>query len=275
MRFVVSLFLLVAVPCSAAKVDFAAVLKKFPPVSLPFVINTLGEPGAKLSRDELDALGVFKTNAALLEPLQAYRQKLKKGQTRAMYPVAAIVRGAQRVLALRFDELSKDHERRQTFLLSYDEQGALLGGLPFHVVEKGALLSETDVSNLNFIGVASRVRHVTRPLKDAGLPTELLVHCEQRAKVTSTGALEVMAPSYLTRSGAYVDPATKEELRVFDTKVFHRAGEQAPFVELEGDGKVVRFKGAEKPYLLTWDDRRSAISAQTPAGTVQVFTRVW
>jgi hypothetical protein len=44
---------------------------------------------------------------------------------------------------------------------------------------------------------------------------------------------------------------------------------------LVGDGNTVRLGDDPRPWLLTWNDRRSEITAQTPSGDVQRFVRQW
>lgn len=259
-RLVTLLTLLCAPLALAGKPTFQSVLAKFPPATLPLTLEAPGQQTLKLTTAEAAALGISKDNPVAGLPGKSLR------------PIARIQRKSYQVLLVA-SELDKTTQ--QTFLLTYGEKGTLLGGALFHRSVHSEKTAESNLSTLDQAGVVSRLIKEKHPLHDEGLPGEFVVTSEQRAKLTSTGALEVMAPAWSTRTGSYLDHATKEELRVFDKRVFYRPNVTTPFQELEGDGNTMRLKGAQTPYLLTWNDRRSAISAQNPSGAVQLFTREW
>lgn len=250
---------LVAVPAAKAT-PFESLVKKFPAASLPFTIDKTAQTKTKLSPADVETLGFMKDGSSSLSSLREWKSGKK-----SLWPTASIQRGDSVVLALRCDQ----GERKETYLLSYSKAGQLQGGLLFHLEEP----SGSNISSLNQAGVISRVTKNTWPMHDDGLPPEMVVTAEHRAKLTSTGSLEAMPPSYWTRSGIFVDHASKEELRVFTKRVFYRPRKGEPFQEMEGDGNTMRTKSSPNPYIFTWDDRRSAISCQNPAGKVQVFVR--
>ncbi|MDP2269653.1 MAG: hypothetical protein Q8N23_28170 [Archangium sp.] len=256
--------LLVASAVLGAKPVFQDVLKKFPAATLPITIKDLEEHKVKLTAAEAGALGFLKDSSEALSGLRAWKEK---GGKKQLWPVAAIRRTRSLVLLLQYDA----DTNRQTYLLTYDDQGALLGGLLFHVSNAG---SENDVSTLDQAGVISRLITAKHQLQDDALP-EVVVLAEQRAKLTSTGSLEVISRAWSRRSGRYIDRKTKEEFLVSDKRVFYRPDDAKPLQELQGDGNTMRLEGSEKPWQLTWNDRRSDISAQNPRGEVQVFTREW
>lgn len=251
---------LVAAPAVGAT-PFESLLKKFPAASLPFTIEKTAETKARLTSSDVETLGFMRDGSSSLSSLREWKARKK-----SLWPTASIQRGASVVLALRCDQGA----RKETYLLSYSNEGRLQGGLLFHLEEPSGV---TNISSLNQAGVISRVTKNTWPMQEHGLPPELVVTAEHRAKLTSTGMLESMPPSYWTRSGVFVDRMSKEELRVFAKRVFYRSREGEAFQELEGDGNTMRSKGSPNPYIFTWDDRRSAISCQNPAGKVQVFVR--
>jgi hypothetical protein len=259
-----------------AKPTFQDVLKKFPDATMPLTIKTPGEQKTKLTAADVDALGFLKDDSALLASLRSWKKKADKGETKALLPIGRIVRTGHQLLLIRYDDDLPMMSAKETFLLSYNDKNELLGWVAFHRESSSEAGGATNLSTLDQAGMISRMIKATTPMMEEGLPPELVVTSEQRARVTATGALEVMAPAWSTRTGAYIDRKTKEELRVFDKRVFYRGNDSKPFQELEGDGNTVRFKDSpSKPYVLTWNDRRSAISCQNPGGDVQLFTREW
>jgi hypothetical protein len=258
-----------------AKPTFQDVLKKFPLATLPLTIKGPVEQKTKLTAADADALGFLKDDSALLTSLRSWKKKPDQDEKKALWPIGQIQRTGHQLLLVRYDDDLPMMSAKETFLLSYNDKGELLGGVTFHVESSGEGGGATNLSTVDQAGVISRLIKTTIPMMEEGLPPELVVASEQRGKITSTGTLEVMAPTWSTRTGSYIDRKSKEELRVFDKRVFYRASDSKPFQELEGDGSTMRFKGSPKPYLLTWNDRRSAISCQNPGGEVQLFTREW
>ena len=61
--------------------------------------------------------------------------------------------------------------------------GELLGGTTFHVSSSSEAGGETNVSTLDQAGVISRLIKFKYPMMEAGLPEELVVTSEQRAKL--------------------------------------------------------------------------------------------
>jgi hypothetical protein len=267
--------LLLATTALGAKPTFQDVLKKFPASTLPITIKDLEKRATKLTSAEADALGFLKDDSPQLATLRAWKKKPSEGEKKWLAPISSVQRNGHRLLLLRSDREFPMGSSHETFLLSYSDTGELLGGLAFHLELSTEAGGATNTSTLDQAGVISRLIKATTPMHEEGLPEELVVTSEQRAKLTSTGTLEVMAPAWSTRTGAYLDRKSREELRVFDKRVFYRANDTKPFQELEGDGNTVRFKGSPKPYVLTWNDRRSAISCQNPDGKVQLFDREW
>ncbi len=256
--------LLLASAVLGTKPSFPDVLKKFPAATLPITLKSPDEHKVKLTAAEAGALGFLQDTSDALSALRTWKEK---GGKKQLWPVASIRRTNYLVLLLQYDA----EANKQTFLLTYDEKGALLGGMLFHVSNAEV---ESDVSTLDQAGVLSRLITSKHQLKDEALP-EVVVLAEQRAKLTSTGALEVISRAWSRRSGRYVDHKTKEEFLVADKRVFYRADEAKPLQELKGDGNTMRLEGVEKPWQLTWNDRRSDISCENPKGDVQVFTREW
>lgn len=269
------LCLLLATTALAKKPTFEAVLKKFPVSTLPITIKEAADPKTKLTVADLEALGVMKDTTAALAGLRAAKTPAGLDETKVLWAVANVERTGYRVVLIRFDVGQQMFNGKQTFLLSFDDKNTLLGGLTFHAESESEAGKQTNLSTLDQAGVISRLIKTLIPMHEEGLPKELKITSEQRAKITSTGALEVMPAAFSTRSGSYLDHKSKEELRVFDKRVFYRANDTKPFQELEGDGNTMRFKGSPKPYILTWNDRRSDISCENPDGTVQLFTREW
>ena len=266
---------LVLATAVTAKPTFQDVLKKFPATTLPLTIKTAAELKTRLTSADADALGFLKDTSTQLGGLREWKKKPQEGQTRALWPIARVQRTGYQLLFIRYDDDQQLSSSKETFLLSYNDKSELQAGLIFHLEVASEAGASTDVSTLDQAGVISRLSKWKYPMQEEGLPEELVVTSEQRAKLTSTGALEVMSAAWSTRTGSYIDRKSKEELRVFDKRVFYRANDSKPFQELEGDGSTVRFKGSPKPYLLTWNDRRSAISCENPGGAVQLFEREW
>lgn len=256
--------LLVASAVFGARPAFQDVVKKFPVATLPITIKDPAEHKVKLTAAEAGALGFLQDTSEALSGLRAWKEK---GGKKQLWPVAAIRRSKSLVLLLQYDA----DTNRQTWLLTYDDQGTLLGGMLFHMSNAG---SESDVSTLDQAGVMSRLITSKHQLEDPAL-AEVMVLAEQRAKLTSTGALEVTSRAWSRRSGRFIDRKTKEEFLVADKRVFYRPDDAKPLQELEGDGNTVRLKGSENAWQLTWNDRRSDISCQNPRGEVQLFTREW
>lgn len=273
--------LLIATAVLGAKPTFQDVLKKFPTQTLPITIKELTDQKVKLTATDAEPLGFLQDTSESLSGLREWKKKPAADVKKALWPIAAIQRTKYQVLFVRYDEVAKASSTRSTYLLVYDDTG-LRGGMLFHLARSGEA-TETDVSTLDQAGVVSRLITAKHPLPqlplavpDAGVaPTELLVTAEQRAKLTSTGTLEVMARAWSRRNGLYVDAKSKEELLAMDRRVFYRADKTKPVQELEGDGNTMRIKGSDKPYILTWNDRRSEISVQNPEGLVQHFDRAW
>lgn len=274
------LFTLLTLLCAplalAGKPTFQGVLSKFPPATLPF---TLKEPAEqkkkkKLTVAEAGALGIYKDTSAPLADLRDSKVPPLPGDTKTLWPIARFERKGYQVLLLGYDHNDGMGGDQQTFLLTYDGSGALLGGVLFHKMSWGGDGGESNVSTLDQAGVVSRLITASYGIYGNGVPEQLVVLAEARAKLTSTGAVEVMPRAWKNRRGRYIDRKTHEEL-IVDNGVAYRADASKPMQQLEGDGNTVRFKGSPKPYLLTWNDRRSAISAQNPSGAVQVFTREW
>lgn len=263
-----------------AKPTFEAVLKKFPTATLPFTIKDCPEltakSASKLTIADAEALGFLNDESELLRPLRAWKRKPAGEEKKTLWPIARIERPSnQQLLLLRYDDETPMMQGKETFLLSYGANGELLGGLTFHQEFSGEAGETTNLSTVDQMGVISRLVTVKRPMHEEGLPEELVVTSEHRAKLTAKGTLEVAETSFSTRSGAYLDLQTKEELRIFGKSIFYRGNESKPFQALEGDGKSVRFKGSPAVYVLTWNDVKSAISCQNPKGEVQLFTRQW
>ncbi len=262
-----------------AKPTFQDVHKKFPAATLPITIKAADELKIELNAADANALGFLKDTSPGLSALRDCKKKgdkeLEKEFTRALWAVATVQRTGHELLLLRCDFTGPMMSTRETFLLAYNDKGELLGGITFNLLISGEGGEASEVSTLDQAGVVSRLTKWKYPMMEEGLPEELKVTSEQRAKLTSRGAIEVMPAAWSTRSGSYIDRKSKEELRVFDKRVFYRANDTKPFQELEGDGNTMRFKGSPKPYLLTWNDRRSAISCENPDGAVQLFDREW
>ena len=275
MRLLSVATILLATTAPAAKPTFQDVLKKFPITTLPLTIKDSAELKTRLTAAEADALNFLKDTSPQLSNLRSWKKKPDPEETKTLFPIASIQRTGYQLLVLRYDHDLPMMSGKETFLLSYSDKGELRGGLTFHLEFSSEAGGATELSTLDQAGVISRLIKVTTPMMEEGLPPELVVTSEQRAKLTSTGSLEVMAPAWSTRTGSFIDRKSKEELRVFTKRVFYRANDSKPFQELEGDGNTMRFKNSPKPYVLTWDDRRSAISCQNPDGTVQLFTREW
>lgn len=253
-RLLVALAVTCASLAHAGKPTFQSVLKKFPPATLPLTIATPSEGGARLDKEELAALGLFENGVT-------YR------------PVAAIERKAHWLLLLAFNREDARGGDHQTSLLSFTDQGQLLGTLVFHRDAWGSWGKETNVSSINEGGAISRLINTSEPIYGDGFDETMKVAAEARARVTSTGAIEVMPIAWKNRNGRYVDDKTKEEL-IFDKPVlYYRAGEGKPLQRLEGEGNSWRHKGVTKPWLLTWNDLRSELSVENANGEVQLFAR--
>ena len=274
----------VVVMLVSAKPTFEDVLKKFPLATLPFTLKDCPEltakTSAKLTAPDAEALGFLDDESDLLRTLRTWKQKPQSGEKKALWPIARVQRPSHQVLLVRYDDETPMAQSRETFLLSYDGAGQLLGGLTFHLEFSSEAGAATNVSTVDRLGVITRMATAKTPMHEAGLPEELVVTSEHRAKLTSKGTLEVMKASYSTKSGAFVDLQSKEELRIFGQglngqSVFYRGNDSKPFQALEGDGKTVRFQASPSPYVLTWDDLKSAISCQNAKGEVQLFTRQW
>ncbi len=272
--------LLVATAVLGAKPTLRDVMKKFPAQTLPITIKELTDPSVKLTAAEVEPLGFLQDTSESLSGLRDWKKKSAPDVKKVLWPIAAIQRTNYQVLLLRYDEVGKASSTRSTYLLVYGDAG-LRGGMLFHVAESGEAI-ETNVSTLDQAGVVSRLITAKHPLRepvsapDGGVvPTEFVVTAEQRAKLTSTGVLEVMPRAWSRRNGLYVDRKSNEEFLALDKRVFYRAEKSKPSEELEGDGNTMRLKGSTKSWVLTWNDRRSEISVQNPEGLVQVFTREW
>lgn len=263
------LLLCLALPALAAP-RFADAVKKFPLVAPPLSVTVPGPLKTKLTNADLKALGLDGD-----ELLADFQRKPQKGEQRTLWAHARVQRSGHQVLFLRLDvELAK-HVRQQTLLYAFDERGTFLGRWLFHEQSTLDGVVTTNASTLTPAGALGRVSKVVRPQAEPGLTEDCVVTSEQRGKLTAAGGLELLPTFWTARSGAYVDPKTGEELRVLVKRVFFRAKGDAPFVELIGDGNSMRLPDQLEPWRFTWNDRRSEVSAQNPAGALQLFVRVW
>ena len=272
--------LVVAVAVLGAKPTFEEVVKKFPAAKLPMTIDELPTLKLELTADDIEVLGFLKDKSATLKGLRDWKEPPFSGDAVApgskhLRPIAAIQRADALMLVVRYEHLEDMFQTYWTFALSYDARGTLLGGGLLHAFNTGEAGAEENVSTLDEAGALSKSITAKIPLYDEAAGDELIVTSEQRGKLTSTGSLEVAPPKWSTRNGLFIDRKSKEELLAIDTKVFYRANNLKPLQQLEGDGKTMRFKNSPKPYVLTWNDRKSEVSCKNPDGRVQVFTREW
>ena len=245
------LLVAVAVTCAcvahAGKPTFASVLKKFPTATLPLTMATPPDVKASLDKEE-KALLALSGNP---------------------HPVAAIQRKGLWLLLIT-QEAQGEH---QTSLMSFDEQGQLLGSVLFHRDASGSWGRETNVSSINEGLAISRLINGAYPIYGNGIDETMKVAAEARARVTSTGAIEVMPPAWKNRNGRYIDRKTKEEL-IYDKPVlYYRASVGQELQRLDGEGNSWRHKDVTRPWLLTWNDLRSELSVENSEGVVQLFTR--
>jgi hypothetical protein len=273
-RIIPLLTLVLAMNSVAAKPTFQSALQKFPPAILPITIKERTEQKAKLTLAEAEALGIFRDASPQLAFLREAKLKSAANEKRVLRPLALIPRTGYQLLLLAHDFEGGLFVDRRVFLLSYDEKGVLLGGVLFHRDSGSSEGSESNVSTLDQIGVVSRLITEKHAISGNGMDEPLIVVAEDRAKLTSSGAFEVMPRAWKNRKGRYIDRKTNEEL-IVDKGVLYRANKDQPLQQLEGEGNTFRFKGAAKPYVFTWNDRRSDISCENPDGAVQVFSREW
>lgn len=254
-RLLVALTLTCASVALAGKPTFQSVVKKFPRATLPLTIATPGEGAVRLDKDEKPVLGIFGNAGA------------------SVRPVAAIERKGNWLLLIAVDTEDAQSGRHQTSLLSFNDAGQLLGMVLFHLDAWGSWGRETNVSSINEGGAISRLINGSYPIYGNGIDETMKVAGEARARVTSTGAIEVMPPAWKNRNGRYIDRKTKEEL-IYDKPVlYYRAGPEQELQRLEGEGNSWRHKGVTKPWVLTWNERRSEVSVENADGVVQLFTR--
>ncbi len=277
------LLVAVAVTCAclahAGKPTFESVVKKFPAATLPFTLTTRGDEKVKLTRDEATALGIYADTSPQLAVLRESKLPVVPAPdaiafSRDLRPIAAIQRKGHQLLFLAYDWEETGVNEQRTYLLSFDDKGTLLGGLLFHRdAGCAAWGAETNVSSINQGGAISRLINAKYPIYGNGIDETLKVAGEARARVTSSGALEVMPTAWKNRNGRYIDRKTKEEL-IYDKPVlYYRPSEGKPLRRLDGEGNSWRHKDVTRPWLLTWNDLRSELSVENSEGVVQLFTR--
>jgi hypothetical protein len=246
-RLLVAVSVASACVAHAGKPTFESVLKKFPPAKLPLTMVT--PPDAKVTFDN-DEKALLKVSGNV-------------------HPVAAVQRNG---LWLLLVTQGGDSEQ-QTSLMTFNAQGLLLGSVLFHRDASGSWGRETNVSSINEGGAISRLINGSYPIYGNGFDETMKVAGEARARVTSTGAIEVMPPAWKNRNGRYIDRKTKEEL-IYDKPVlYYRASVGQPLQRLDGEGNSWRHKDVTRPWLLTWNDLRSELSVENSEGVVQLFTR--
>lgn len=262
MRVVGSFSALLVVAVLAAKPTFESVVKKFPVQTLPF------DMASHLDASDAGVVTAVKLTAVDVKALGIENDALLKGK-KSLIAHARVQRTGHELLFIRFEQKNQ----AETYLFSFSDTHAYLGAMVFHAQSTDGDVVTTNVSTITQAGALARVTKITRPQQDVGLPPECIVTAEQRGKVTSKGALELMPPFWSSRSGSYLRGT--EELRVFIKRVFYRAKQDEPFVEMIGDGTNMRLPSEVPTWTLIWNERRSEISALTPSGDQKMFVRAW
>lgn len=253
-----------------AKPSFNDVAKKFPELSLPLTLKEPLELKQKLTPQDLAALGL--AGQELLGDLNVPASKKEK---RALWAVGRLARATFTLYLLCVDRELAPATSRRMVLFSLGAKNELVGAAELLVEATDEARVRSGITTLDAAGGIARSLKDVRKTSELGLPAELAVTSEQRVRVTSSGAFEVSPTTWTARTGAYVDERSGEELRVEVRRVFFRARVGEAFVEMTGDGNTMRLGADQRPWVLTWNDRRSEISVQNPAGEVQRFVRAW
>ncbi|MFO0598618.1 MAG: hypothetical protein U0228_25145 [Myxococcaceae bacterium] len=254
---------------------FPKVVEKFKPISLPFDAKNVAVPKTGLTNFEIEQLGVAKSTSKELEVLRNWKPEPEEGETNTLWPVGAFKRGEVQVLVVRLDQEMPMGSISDSFALTYDPTGKLLDG--FHLASNtsteagGYTFTSKLEANFTFTGSGE----LRVPMMEEGLPGELVVQSTVKGTLLPSGKVQ-REERFSTKDGAFTDPKSKEELRVFGARVFYRGTDaDKPFQELQVEGDTVRFKKGGKPYQLSWSDTRDAVSCKNPDGTVQRFERTW
>jgi hypothetical protein len=265
---------LLAVNALAKPPSAAEVGTRFKPATLPFTSDAAPAPRVELQGDEVVALGFSKSTSPELELLRQWKPEPSDDRSMSLWPLARIERPGVTALVVRLNEEGPAGESMTTFVLTY-AKGVFIDGARLDQRLSGEGGGEVLTGTLGADGTVLRRRLLTPVMQEEGLPERLVVTSEQTLTLASNGTFTRGPERFTTKSGAFIDRSTKEELRVFDQVVFYRGNETKPFQRLLSDQDTVRFKAGGKPYTLTWDERKASISCRNPDGTRQTFTREW
>jgi hypothetical protein len=261
----------------AAGPPFSEVVKRVKPLALPLSSTALEAPKGALTAADLKALGLAKNERGELAEFARWLKPPERGsgEKSAARVVGAIARATHTVLVVSVEYEGPAAKVLQTYLVSYSPQGELLDALRFSTALSSEAGETDEVSTLTAEGGLGRRKTMKIPMMEAGLPEQLTVVSDQVGKLTARGTFELAPLDYRTRDGAFVDPKTKEELRVFGADVFYRGNESKPFRFLLREGDTVRFKPGGDAYALSWNEKRTVVRCNAADGSTQAFERTW
>lgn len=265
-----------ALPSLAAKPTFTEVAQKFPPVSLP-LDSRLFKAGPALAAADVPALGFLKRTERSLGPLRQWSPDEEEGVKVQLHPLARFQHGPVTVLVLRYASEFSLGTFSADFLLTYSAKGALLDAVEFASLATGDNGRTEATATLALDGTIVRTEQRQVPMDEDGLPAgvELVASAQATHRLLPSGKFALGAPTFTATDGVFIDAKSHEELRVTGEAVFYRGNGDKPFQKLLRDGDTVRFKAGGKPYVLSWDEKRAAITCKNPDGTKQAFTREW
>lgn len=292
---------------SAATSDFKQLVAQFPPLTLPLASEKAKLPLEELSPDDamawvvepLSAVGQASSWTRPINFLRSFSTPAQRAVARALLrgqppedgllsslrvsARGSVSRGPVILLVVGVELEASMYHPSDTWLLSWSPDGKLLGALLLaqHVPSEAgsSLLSGTLEEDGTIAGTF--VQFFVTGEKE--MPEYLEVDSTWPARLLDSGRFEESPATWLGPAGHFVDRASHEELQLFagqPTRAFYRASAAKPWQALvvPADAKrpsfAVRFAGAPKEkYVLTWDERGTALTCQNPGGKKQTFTR--
>ena len=267
-----------SVVCLGAAVAFAAAPKlsqttrKFPTVNLPMTL--VDAKPLTVALDPAEVAVLLQKPEALPGDLRSVKRPLEEGETRSVFALGTARAGTVQVVFIRVDETTPMSKSQATYALTVNGEAVVSAAL-VHTESSSEAGGATMEATVAADGSISRKVRTEIPMHDEGLPETMAITSEVSLKLRPDGTFAPAVTVFGTQTGKYVDAKSKEELWVFDQRVFYRGTESKPFQTLEFDGKAVRFKSSKAPYALVWNAARSAITCTDPKGKAQTFTREW
>ena len=283
---------------SAAPSDFAKFVAQFPPLALPLASEKTKLPLNKLSPDDamtwvvepLSAVGDASNWTNPINFLRGFSTPAQRAQARTLLrgkpsddgllsslrvsARGSASRGSVILLVVGVDLEASMYRPSDTWLLTWSSDGRFIGALLLaqHVPSEAgsALLTGTLAED----GTIARSFVQFFDTREKEMPEYLEVESTWPARLLDSGRFEESPASWAGPAGRFIDRTSHEELQIFagqPARVFYRANEAKPWQALvvpagaKRPSFAVQFAGAPKEkYVLTWDERGTAITCRTP-----------